>query len=303
MDFWNEIHQASESVQMGTSPEEVPPELSHLPPHVRQNLMTGPPAGPGGAMPAGGNPQAKDPAYRDLPEHLKNNPFAHMPREELIALYEKMKKDPEAYKTQGRNIDKEMRDKAMKDGKPYVDHEGGCTIQPTAGFVIKTKDETGQKIFMNMVSHEMVDPPEEKHMPDTDQPAVRIPLSLGEIREDFDKKGDPCQVVDVIWNPKAVKKATKEPLYKQGLVELAFEYVKQKYEKTLDLQYSVPRMKYKGKTIQYQRVRAKKDPKIEQLDSKILTEEEQKEIQERSYSKVKEHETVVKQKKPDWKLF
>ncbi|CAI2367262.1 unnamed protein product [Moneuplotes crassus] len=303
MDFWNELHQATESVRTGENTNDVPPELSHLPEHVRQNLTAGSSSGPGGSMPTSGNSLNRDPAFRNLPEHLKNSPFANLSREELTALYEKMKKDPNAYKTPTQNIDKEMRDKAMKEGKPYIDPEGGCTIQPNKCFVIKSKDQNGQKMFVNMTSHELVDPPQEKHLPDSDQPAVRIPLSLGEIREDFDKKGDPCRVVDVIWNPEAAKKAMKEPLYKQGLVELAFEYIKQKYELTLDLKYTVPKLKYKGKTVQFQRVRAKKDPKIEQLDSKTLSEEEQKEIQERSYSKVKEHETVVKQKRPDWKLY
>ena len=45
------------------------------------------------------------------------------------------------------------------DGKPLVDSEGGTTIQPTKGFVVKTKDvKTGGKMFINMTSHEIVDP-------------------------------------------------------------------------------------------------------------------------------------------------
>jgi len=68
------------------------------------------------------------------------------------------------------------------------------------------------------------------------------------------------------------------------------------------MKFIVPKLKYKGKTVQFQRVRAKKNPKIEQLDSKILTEEEQKEIQERSFSKIAE-ENVVKQQTPNWKLY
>ena len=37
------------------------------------------------------------------------------------------------------------------DGKPMVDPEGGMTIQPRKGFVIKTKDvKTGGKVFLNM---------------------------------------------------------------------------------------------------------------------------------------------------------
>ena len=102
-------------------------------------------------------------------------------------MYEKMMKDPESFKVPTHNFDKEMAEKAAKDGKPYVDPEGGWLIQPKPGFVIKTKDKDGQKIFVNMTSHELVDPPEKKYMPDSDQPAVRIPLSLGTVREDFDK--------------------------------------------------------------------------------------------------------------------
>ena len=30
-----------------------------------------------------------------------------------------------------------------KDGNPIIDAEGGATIQPLPGFVVKTKDQTG----------------------------------------------------------------------------------------------------------------------------------------------------------------
>ena len=220
-----------------------------------------------------------------------------------MELYEKMLKDPNAYNTPTQNFDQTMAEKAAKEGKPYIDPEGGCLIQPTPGFVIKTKDKNGQKIFLNMTSHELVDPPEQKYMPDSDQPAVRIPLSLGTVREDFDKKGDPCQVYDVIWNPEAIKQGQKEMLYRQGLVELAFEYIKEKYGVILDMKFTTPKLKYKGKTVQWQRVRAKKNPKIEQLDSKPLTEEDQKKIQEVNFSKIKDEEMEIKQQIPKFKLY
>lgn len=35
-------------------------------------------------------------------------------------------------------------------GKPIIDEEGGAMIQPDSGFVVKTKDRTGQKVFVNM---------------------------------------------------------------------------------------------------------------------------------------------------------
>lgn len=51
------------------------------------------------------------------------------------------------------------------DGKPIIDEEGGCMIQPNPGFVIKTKSQNYGKIFVNMCSHEMVDSFERKSVP------------------------------------------------------------------------------------------------------------------------------------------
>lgn len=98
-------------------------------------------------------------------------------------------------------------------GKPIIDQEGGAMIQPVPGFVVKTKDKTGQKVFINMTTHELVDPFEEKAIPEGDrekfdnsETGIRIPLSMGQLREDFDKKGGMTQVCDVIWNPKTIER-------------------------------------------------------------------------------------------------
>jgi hypothetical protein len=62
--------------------------------------------------------------------------------------------------------------------------------------VVKTKDSTGQKVFLNMVSHNLIDMFEEKSIPQGERESlgtdtgIRIPLSLGIVREDFDKKGE-----------------------------------------------------------------------------------------------------------------
>jgi hypothetical protein len=74
------------------------------------------------------------------------------------------------------------------DGKPVVDAEGGVTIQPLPGFVVKTKDvKSGGKVFVNMTHHEVIEPMQEKYIPEQDRAktggtdrGVRIPLSLGE---------------------------------------------------------------------------------------------------------------------------
>ena len=37
-------------------------------------------------------------------------------------------------------------------------------------------------------------------------------MSLGEMRKDNDKKGNPCKVFDIIWNPETVKQAKTDML-------------------------------------------------------------------------------------------
>ena len=84
-------------------------------------------------------------------------------------------------------------------GNPIIDPEGGAMIQPNPGFVVKTKDlKSGTKVFINMTHHDIVEPFEQKPIPEEDQEkygasstGVRIPLSLGDVREDQDKKGEP----------------------------------------------------------------------------------------------------------------
>ena len=61
---------------------------------------------------------------------------------------------------------------------------------------MKTKDKDGQKVFINMTEHEMIDAFEEKKIPQGEREdygtdtGIRIPLSLGTVREDYDKKGE-----------------------------------------------------------------------------------------------------------------
>ena len=144
------------------------------------------------------------------------------------------------------------------DGKPIVDAEGGAVIQPKAGFVVKTKDASGGKVFVNFTYHDAVEGMEDKPITEEDQAkygtsdkGIRIPLSLGHVREDRDKKGDPVQVYDFVWNTKVVRDAQKDAGFRQSMVELAFNYIHQKFGKELDLRFTVPKMKYKGDTIQF----------------------------------------------------
>ena len=56
-----------------------------------------------------------------------------------------------------------------------------------------------------MTSHSLVDPFEQKELPDSSELGIRIPLSLGDPWEDFDKQGNPSVVFDFIWNPSSIE--------------------------------------------------------------------------------------------------
>ena len=80
----------------------------------------------------------------------------------------------------------------------------------------------------------------------------------------------------MIWAPETVKRAQSDPGFRQAIVELAFAYIQQKFTTQLSPRFTIPKVKYKGATIQWQRVKAKRAPKIQEVE---LTEEERAELE------------------------
>lgn len=62
-------------------------------------------------------------------------------------------------------------------------------------------------------------------------------------------------------------------------------------------------MKYKGATIQPQRVKAKKGPKITTVSENDLTPEEIQKMQQKSFENEKRREMEEKEKTPEWKIY
>ena len=159
---------------------------------------------------------------------------------------------------------------------------------------------------MNFTYHDAVEGMEDKSITEEDQAkygtgekGIRIPLSLGGVREDRDKKGDPVQVYDFVWNTKVVRDAQKDAGFRQSMVELAFNYIHQKFMKELDLRFTVPKMKYKGDTIQFQRIKIKKGPKISEVQ---MTDEERKELEQKAFEEEQRKE-ALREKEPNWKMY
>ncbi len=52
----------------------------------------------------------------------------------------------------------------LKGVKDEINSEGGITIIPEEYCCVKTTDETGQKIFLNLCSSDKIAPPIEQHI-------------------------------------------------------------------------------------------------------------------------------------------
>ena len=199
----------------------------------------------------------------------------------------------------------------LKGGKDQVDAEGGITITPDEYCCIKTTDETGQKIFLNLCSSDKVDPPAEQHILEmNNQQGVRIPLSLSEKYEDFDVHGNICQVYDAIFNPGVLKKTEVEPMILNFLVSILAGRIKERFKKNInsDKFVRLKNLKYKGKSVRSQRIRARK-VKIDEIinntnekDDKKLNNNNNGQINNNIANEINK-EVNEKGKTPNWNIL
>ena len=149
----------------------------------------------------------------------------------------------------------------LKSGKNGIDPDGGITITPEPYCCVKVQDETGQKIFLNLCGSDHVDPPKEQHILEmNNQEGIRIPLSLSEKYEDFDVHGTACEVYDIIMNPSTLQKTENQPLVMGFILNLIASRLKERFKKVIliDKYVRLKNLKYKGKTVRSQRIRARK---------------------------------------------
>ena len=149
----------------------------------------------------------------------------------------------------------------LKSGQNGIDPDGGITITPEPYCCVKVQDETGQKIFLNLCGSDKVDPPKEQHILEmNNQEGIRIPLSLSERYEDFDVHGTACEVYDIIMNPETLKKTENQPLVMGFILSLIANRLKERFKKVIlvDKYVRLKNLKYKGKTVRSQRIRARK---------------------------------------------
>ena len=182
----------------------------------------------------------------------KNKDFSDEYVNMMKQYYQKLMKNPAELQNTLNNL---------KSGKNGIDPDGGITITPEPYCCVKVQDETGQKIFLNLCGSDKVDPPKEQHILEmNNQEGIRIPLSLSEKYEDFDVHGTACEVYDVIMNPNTLQKTENQPLVMGFILNLIASRLKERFKKVIliDKYVRLKNLKYKGKTVRSQRIRARK---------------------------------------------
>lgn len=98
---------------------------------------------------------------------------------------------------------------------------------------------------------------------------LRFPLSLGPLRRDLDKKGEPCMTFDVILNLDVIKQAQAYRQLKVFLIELALSWIDHRHQLQLDKKFKLPKMKYKGEMVQSQHIRVKRKALVTELEDRL----------------------------------
>ncbi|KEG03931.1 PIH1 domain-containing protein, putative [Plasmodium vinckei vinckei] len=121
-------------------------------------------------------------------------------------------------------------------------------ITPQKGYVIKTYEKNGEKVYFNICSSSLISEFHFKKIPDlNNQEGLRIPLSIGEEKIKEDKKGNKYKTYDIVLNTKVVTQSKTDSHLKKIIAELVQAAIKNKYKtETCANLYFFPDHKYKG---------------------------------------------------------
>ncbi|XP_028412147.1 PIH1 domain-containing protein 1-like [Dendronephthya gigantea] len=152
-------------------------------------------------------------------------------------------------------------------------NDNGKFILPKAGFVIKTKNEKNEKIFMNILSSEELPSPKDitetelqKLLEDPDATQFKIPLALGDPHAETDKSGKGCTVYDVVINDAFLSKLRTNNFFMGFFMTVVYEGIESKYNTTLSRDWVMLKNKKCIGDINKHRIRNRSKPVIQEMD-------------------------------------
>ncbi|BFZ25350.1 hypothetical protein BsWGS_28389 [Bradybaena similaris] len=153
------------------------------------------------------------------------------------------------------------------DGVPYI------VIKLKPGFCMKTRTDTGEKVFINICQSGDVPEPKDisddellKVLESEDPTHFRIPMSIGEPHVELDKSGGGCTAYDVVVHSNVLKKLDASQLFKTFFLTIMCEGIEVKHNILLKRDWIfLKNRKCVGK-LAAQNVRTKSKPLIMDMD-------------------------------------
>ncbi|BES87963.1 PIH1 domain containing 1 [Nesidiocoris tenuis] len=109
-------------------------------------------------------------------------------------------------------------------------------VRPSPGFCVKMLKADGGKVFANICHTANIPAPQEItdeeliEILESDSPSsFKCPLSIGNLRDETDKSGNPCLVVDVAINSAFCQKLQKNELFRTFFLLVVSEGIQEKF--------------------------------------------------------------------------
>ncbi|XP_063866555.1 PIH1 domain-containing protein 1-like [Scylla paramamosain] len=115
------------------------------------------------------------------------------------------------------------------------------TIKPKPGLCLKTREDGGGKVFVNVCTSDALPAPENiteeeliKILESEEPSDFRVPMSIGAPHKEKDKSGEDCVAYDVVVSPEFFSRLNDSPLFHNFFVIASMEGIEEKFSITLD---------------------------------------------------------------------
>lgn len=179
------------------------------------------------------------------------------------------------------------------------------------GFCVKTKEKsTNKKIFLNICQTDAIPSPKDIseaeliHIMDTDEIVdYRIPMSIGDVRSEPDKKGEDASVCDIAINPVFFQKLNASEVFREFFLAVAFEALQEKHKIYTEAEKRILQNKKAHGTLQMQRIQKREVEKKMGLQESLPTVDEFLNRGESSKGKIIEVMSDNTAKTPEYRFF
>jgi len=140
-------------------------------------------------------------------------------------------------------------------------------VMPTSGCCMKCKSKSGEKVFVNLCTSDLLpDPPDVSEdelvqiLSSEEAPDFRMPMSIGEPHTELDNAGKACTVIDVVVSGPFFKRLQDQtkPVLNSFFCTAMLEGIQDKYKFELENEVKVLKHKKAMGTIQEQLIRTRR---------------------------------------------